>query len=208
MRRALAGLKRYIATPMVSSYRTFDYLPTSVLPDQKLVVFARDDDAFLGVLQSNVLRLWTVATCSWIGAGNDVTYSNTAVFETFPFPAGLTPAVPSGQWNVDSRTRPIAKAASNLKALRDNWLYPAGLIRRESEVAPGYPDRIIPVDAKAAEELEQRTLGNLYADPPTWLRDAHRKLDEAVAVAYGWPIGLSDDEVIARLLALNLQRSS
>jgi hypothetical protein len=50
MRRAMAGLRRYIATPMVSSYRTFDFLPSILLPDQKLVVFSRDDDAFLGIL--------------------------------------------------------------------------------------------------------------------------------------------------------------
>jgi hypothetical protein len=54
MRKALTGLDRYIATPMVSSYRTFDYLPVSVLPDQKLVVFSRSDEAFLGILQSRV----------------------------------------------------------------------------------------------------------------------------------------------------------
>ncbi|TBY61018.1 hypothetical protein E0H46_30280 [Rhizobium leguminosarum bv. viciae] len=32
MRKALVGLKQYIATAMVSSYRTFDYLPASMLP--------------------------------------------------------------------------------------------------------------------------------------------------------------------------------
>ena len=182
MRRVLEGLTRYIATPMVSSYRTFDYLPASMLPDQKLVVFGRDDDAFLGILQSRLHYLWTVATCSWIGAGNDVTYSNTAVFETFPFPSGLTPAVPVEGWNTDARAGEISKAAINLKTLRDNWLYPAALIKREPEAASGYPDRLLPIDTKASEEMERRTLGALYADPPTWLKNAHRALDEAVAL--------------------------
>jgi hypothetical protein len=36
---------------------------------------------------------------------------------------------------------------------------------------------------------------------------AHKRLDEAVSAAYGWPADLSDDELLARLLALNLQRS-
>jgi hypothetical protein len=35
----------------------------------------------------------------------------------------------------------------------------------------------------------------------------HRELDEAVAAAYGWPADLSDDEVLKRLLDLNLARA-
>lgn len=40
-----------------------------------------------------------------------------------------------------------------------------------------------------------------------WLDLAHRKLDEAVFAAYGWPVDLSDDEVLERLLALNRERA-
>ncbi|MFZ5911641.1 MAG: hypothetical protein ACOYYU_16625 [Chloroflexota bacterium] len=35
----------------------------------------------------------------------------------------------------------------------------------------------------------------------------HRKLDEAVFVACGWPSDLSDEEILERLLALNLERA-
>ncbi|WP_210267748.1 class I SAM-dependent DNA methyltransferase [Rhizobium ruizarguesonis] len=208
MRKSLAGLKQYVATPMVSSYRTFDYLPVSMLPDQKLVVFAREDDSFLGVLQSKVHHIWTIATCSWIGAGNDVTYSNTAVFETFPFPDGLTPAHSAKEWAADPRAQAIALAAKELKSLRDEWLHPTSLIRREPEVSAGYPERILPVDKEAAVELAQRTLGALYSAPPAWLKNAHAKLDQAVLLAYGWPINISDEDIVAKLLALNLARSS
>ena len=64
------------------------------------------------------------------------------------------------------------------------------------------------MDDKAAATLRQRTLTNLYNERPTWLSNAHRALDEAVAEAYGWPANLSDDEVLSRLLALNLERAS
>ena len=37
---------------------------------------------------------------------------------------------------------------------------------------------------------------------------AHRKLDAAVFAAYGWPVDLSDDDILARLLALNLERAT
>ncbi|MBI5564322.1 MAG: hypothetical protein HY870_05475 [Chloroflexi bacterium] len=35
-----------------------------------------------------------------------------------------------------------------------------------------------------------------------------RVLDAAVFAAYGWPSDLSDDEILARLLALNLKRAA
>jgi len=56
--------------------------------------------------------------------------------------------------------------------------------------------------------LNQRTLTNLYNRRPDWLDQAHRRLDAAVFDAYGWPHDLSDDEILARLLALNLERAA
>jgi hypothetical protein len=41
----------------------------------------------------------------------------------------------------------------------------------------------------------------------TWLDQAHQRLDGAVHAAYGWPYPLRDEEVLERLLALNLSRS-
>ena len=58
-----------------------------------------------------------------------------------------------------------------------------------------------------ARELNKRTLTNLYNQRPAWLGHAHRRLDESVAAAYGLPADLPDEEILARLLALNLERS-
>jgi hypothetical protein len=82
------------------------------------------------------------------------------------------------------------------------------LVRREPEVVPGYPDRIVPLDHNAAAILSKRTLTNLYNEQPAWLQHAHRALDDAVAAAYGWPANLFDEEVLARLFALNQERAS
>lgn len=76
------------------------------------------------------------------------------------------------------------------------------------EVVPGYPDRLLPVDDHAAAELKKRTLTNLYNQRPTWLANAHRILDEAIAAAYGWPADLSDEDILRRLLALNRERAN
>ena len=56
-------------------------------------------------------------------------------------------------------------------------------------------------------DLNKRTLTNLYNERPAWLDAAHKRLDAAVFDAYGWPHDLSDEEILARLLALNLERA-
>jgi hypothetical protein len=68
-----------------------------------------------------------------------------------------------------------------------------------------YP-RVVPRDADCAEQLARPTLTNLYNERPAWLDLAHRRLDAAVFAAYNWPVDLSDDELLARLLELNLER--
>jgi hypothetical protein len=68
-----------------------------------------------------------------------------------------------------------------------------------------YP-RLEPRDAECAAKLKQRTLTNLYNERPAWLDLAHHRLDAAVAAAYGWPADLTDDQILEKLLALNLER--
>ena len=57
-------------------------------------------------------------------------------------------------------------------------------------------------------DLRRRTLTNLYNEYErhTWLVNVHERLDAAVADAYGWDADLSDEQVLERLLALNLER--
>jgi len=70
-----------------------------------------------------------------------------------------------------------------------------------------YP-RIVPRDEECARDVKKRTLTNLYNQRPTWLDLAHKKLDEAVFAAYNWDPGTSDEQLLAKLLELNLQRAS
>ena len=70
-----------------------------------------------------------------------------------------------------------------------------------------YP-RIVAKDEECAKQLKKRTLTNLYNERPTWLDLAHRKLDEAVFAAYGWDPGMGDEELLGRLLELNLERAA
>ena len=213
MRKALAGMPRYIATPKVSRHRFFVLQDRSVLASNLVIAIARDDLTSLGVLSSSVHEVWSLKLGQWIGVGNDPTYTPTSTFETFPFPEGLTPNVPAADYADDPCAQAIAKAAARLTELRENWLNPPDLVKRVPEVVPGYPDRILPVDEKAGAILKKRTLTNLYNERPAWLDHAHRDLDRAVAAAYGWEADfeaglLTDDEILKRLFELNQERAA
>ena len=220
MRRALKPLTRYIATIAHSKHRFFVWLPTAVCPDQALIIIARSDDTTFGILHSRFHELWSLSLCTWLGVGNDPRYTPTTCFETFPFPAGLTPrdtAPVAGQSSPPCMAGEIvaaniAAAARRLNELRENWLNPPEwvdwVITPEEEKA-GFPKRPVAKPGHEAD-LKKRTLTNLYNTRPAWLDLAHKALDQAVAEAYGWPdysAETPDDEILRRLLALNLERS-
>jgi len=208
---AIGHKSRYIVTPTVSKHRVFSWCPAPVCPDHQLIVTARDDDTTFGILHSRMHEVWSLGLCTWLGVGNDPRYTPSTTFETFPFPVGLTPDTPAATYAADPRAISIANAARRLNEHRENWLNPADLVQRVPEVVSGYPDRIIPVDEKAAAILKRRTLTNLYNERPTWLDLAHRDLDKAVAAAYGWTDwgeGLADDVILERLFRLNQERAA
>ncbi|MBI1880635.1 MAG: class I SAM-dependent DNA methyltransferase, partial [Chloroflexi bacterium] len=181
LRSAIQNLTRCIVTPEVAKHRLFIWMNTDVIPDHTLHVIARGDDYFFGVVHSHIHEVWSLAQGARMGAGNDPRYSSSRTFETFPFPWP-----PGREPQDDPRVEAIAPAAHELVEKRDNWLNPPGA---------------------SEEELKKRTLTNLYNQRPTWLDLAHQKLDRAVFAAYGWPDNLSDEEILARLLALNLERA-
>jgi type II restriction/modification system DNA methylase subunit YeeA len=179
MRKAVEGLGRFVVTPRVSKHRLFAWVAAQALIDSAAFLFARDDDYFFGVMHSRAHELWALRLGTSLE--DRPRYTPTTCFETFPFPW------PPGQEPADDpRVGAIAQAARELVQLRDAWLNP-----------PGASDA----------ELKKRTLTNLYNARPTWLDNAHRKLDAAVCAAYGWPATLSDEEILEQLLALNLARA-
>jgi len=76
---------------------------------------------------------------------------------------------------------------------------------REVTVASGDSQTSGDVQPKADKK---RTLTNLYNQRPTWLDLAHKRLDNAVFAAYGWKSDLSDEEILEKLLALNLAQAT
>ena len=140
MWRALEGLARCIATPGVAKHRLFAWLDSRICPDHRLILIARDDDTTFGILHSRFHQAWSLRLCSWHGVGNDPVYNPTAVFQTFPFPEGLSPDIPAADYAVDPRARAIAEAARRVVELRDRWLNPPEWAEWVDEPVPGFPE--------------------------------------------------------------------
>jgi type II restriction/modification system DNA methylase subunit YeeA len=219
MRDATTTLSRFVATPVLSKHRLFVWMGIPTLADKQLAVLARSDDYFFGVVHSRVHEEWARATGTQLReAESGFRYTPTTCFETFPFPSPT-----------DVQREAIAAAARELDALRSRWLNPPEWVKEDVLEFPASVDgpwarlvrdpntggigtaryvRLVPVDEKAGQALKKRTLTNLYNERPTWLANAHRTLDEAVFAAYGWPPSLTDDELLAKLLELNLAMSA
>ncbi|MFQ5434518.1 MAG: class I SAM-dependent DNA methyltransferase, partial [Anaerolineae bacterium] len=84
MRQAIDPLARYIATPTVAKHRVFVWLTKEILPDHQLIVFARDDDYFFGVLHSRLHEIWSLRMGTSLE--DRPRYTPTTTFQTFPFP--------------------------------------------------------------------------------------------------------------------------
>lgn len=216
MRAALKLLPRFLTTVAVSKHRLFVWMKAPTLPDHAVFAFAREDDYFMGILHSRFHEVWALKLGTRLETRPR--YTPTTSFETFPFPEA----------NEQQKTD-IAAAAKELNALRENWLNPpewtltrellfqgssdgpwSRFVHARNERGVGtvrYP-RIEPRDDECAEKLAKRTLTNLYNERPPWLANAHANLDAAVAVAFGFPVDLSDEAILERLLALNRQRVS
>jgi type II restriction/modification system DNA methylase subunit YeeA len=219
MREALPLYQRYIATPVVSKFRLFIFLDIAVHPDAKVIAIARDDDYIFGVLHSKTHAVWASKKGNKHGVGNDLTYNINECFVTFPFPW------PPGQEPSEAENEhvfAIAQAARHLVQFRQAWLNPP-----PKDIGTIIPERII----------KQLTLTNLYnalthyrdeyknkmRDRGKWntvvkgiitldqieeLDYIHNELDTAVLAAYGWPHNLTDEQILERLLALNLERAA
>ena len=218
MVQAIGDRRRFAITPHVSKHRIFAWAEACIRPSNLLIAVATDKDFHLGVLQSRVHEIWSLAQETQLRekeSGNR--YTPTTCFETFPFPSTTT-----------GQEADIACPAKELDDLRSRWLNPPEWTKTEVLEFPGSvagpwaryvvdPDshgvgtvrwpRVVPKDADCAASLSKRTLTNLYNERPAWLDLTHKKLDAAVFAAYGWNPSNSDDELLTNLLALNLQRA-
>ena len=215
---------RYLATPRVSKFRIYRWYNCNVLPDDGVFVFTRSDDYFFGILQSKIHDGWAIRQGTHLGP--TPRYTPTTCFETFPFPepteaqrAKISEAARNlneqrenwlnpPDWTKTDHLEFPATVGGPWSRYIDPNTHETRTFRGESfEVGTARWPRIVPRNADYAKMLKsQRTLTKLYNDRPTWLALAHDRLDESVATAYGWPAKMTDEEILAALLELNLSR--
>lgn len=189
LRKALAGLPRFIATVETAKYRTFQFLDETIAPDNKLICIALPNAFHLGVLSSQTHHAWALASGSQLGP--TPVYVKTISFEAFPFPA----ASPEQQAR-------IAQLAEQLDAHRKRQqaahpdLTLTGMYNVLAKLRSGEP-----LTAKDKTIHEQGLVAIL--------RQLHDELDAAVLTAYGWSdLAPNDnDALLERLVALNAERS-
>jgi hypothetical protein len=190
LRPALAELSRYIVTVETSRRRFFVFLDETILPDNKLIAIALDDAYYLGVLSSHIHITWAMAAGSWLGVGNDSVYVKTACFEKFPFPATSDAQ--------QARIRAVAEELDKHRK-RQQAAHPRLTLTDIYNVL----DKLRRGEALTARERQVHEQGLASV-----LRQLHDELDAAVTEAYGWPADLSDEEILARLVALNAERAA
>ncbi len=230
MRDALSKLSRYIATPRVAKHRIFAWLDGNILPDAQLVVFARDDDYFFGVLHSKVHENWSRRKGTQLrDAESGFRYTSTTTFETFPLPwrPGDEPAT-------DLNYQAIAHAAKSLNEFRVDWQNPSDEYirgstafikrtltnlynclelyrekikgkKRSEEIWRQEMLLLFKVKEKAKKQLPVTLIASL--DEIETLDSLHTELDNAVLGAYGWSKTISDENILEGLLKLNLERA-
>lgn len=188
LRPALKDLSRYIATVDTARHRIFSFVAPEVIVDDKVVVIASSDAFHLGILQSRQHVAWMMAQGNWLGVGNDPVYAKTQAFDPFPFPAA-TPAQKAEiaaiaeELDAHRKTRLAAHSHLTLTALYNVLV----------AVRSGTP--------LTAAERDVHDAGQISI-----LRVLHDRLDATVAAAYAWPADLPDDEIVARVVALNAER--
>ena len=191
LRKALRGVTRYIATIETAKHRVFQFLPTTILPDNMLVCIALDDAYALGVLSSRLHVPWAIASGGRLGMGDDPRYSKSRCFDPFPFPADVSEALMAK----------IRAEAEALDALRKRVLanHDDLTLTRLYNVLEALKE------GRALTEAERDMHGRGLV---TLIRQHHDAIDALVAQAYGWPADLSDEDILTRLVALNQKRAA
>jgi hypothetical protein len=189
-RSASNNIKRYIATCRTAKFRVFGFLPSSFIPDAKVVAIALDDYYYLGVLSSKIHVDWAMATGAWLGVGNDSNYNHSDCFGKFPFP----------NTTVEQKQQ-IRIIAENLDSHRKGQqaLYPTLTITDMYNVM----EKLRTGEALNAKDhmIHEQGLVSI-------LLQLHKELDAAVATAYGWSANLTEQEILEKLVALNKERAA
>lgn len=187
LRNSQKGIARQIATVMTSKHRFFVFLSTTFLPDQTTVAIAMENAEYLAVLSSRPHIVWALAQGGTLE--DRPRYNKSRCFDPFPFPDPTD----------DQRTR-LRALGEELDAhrKRQQAAHPKLTLTQMYNVLEKLRAGET-IEGKDREIYDQGLIGIL--------KDLHDQIDAAVAEAYGWPVDLSDEDILFRLVALNKKRA-
>ena len=187
LRRSQEGIERFVGTVLTSKHRFFVFLPVEVLPDQTIVAISHSDAAIFAVLSSKQHLLWSLSTGGTLE--DRPRYLKTTCFDPFPFPDLTDPQrIYLRQLGEDLDAHRKRQQAAHPK-LTLTQMYNVLEKLRAGDM----------IEGKDKDIYDQGLIGIL--------RDLHDQIDAAVADAYGWPVDLSDEDILLRLVALNKKRA-
>lgn len=189
LRKAMAGISRYIATIETAKHRVFQFLPVSILPDNKLACIALDDAYFLGVSSSRFHVSWALEVGGLLE--DRPVYVKSQCFDPFPFPADVPEPLKA---RIRAEAEKLDATRKQVLAAHDD-LTLTGLYNVLEALKSGR--------ALTDKERDMHDRGLV-----TLIRQHHDAIDAAVAEAYGWPADLSDEDILTRLVALNKTRAA
>jgi type II restriction/modification system DNA methylase subunit YeeA len=99
-------ISRYIACARVTRRQIFEFVASNIHPNDKLQVFALEDDYSFGIISSGMHWEWFKAKCTTLKA--DYNYNSESIWETFSFPQSPTLV----------QVKKVAAAAVKLRQLR------------------------------------------------------------------------------------------
>lgn len=102
---SIFGRTKILVCAQTSKYRTFTFLPSNMIYDQKLIVFAMDNYFAFSVMHSRIHELWAL----YFGSSLEdrPVYTPSDCFETFPFPPG---------WESDARLEEAGRVYYEFRA--------------------------------------------------------------------------------------------
>ncbi|WOD37217.1 Eco57I restriction-modification methylase domain-containing protein [Nodosilinea sp. E11] len=103
--KAVSDLDKVLVCGQTSKYRTFTFLPSNYVFDQKLIVFALSSFTAFASLHSRLHEIWAIFLGSTMK--DDPVYTPSDSFETFPFPEN---------WETDPTLEAIGKTYYDYRA--------------------------------------------------------------------------------------------
>jgi hypothetical protein len=140
------------------------------------------------VLSSSIHLTWFLRLCGTLE--DRPRYNNSLIFDPFPFPLCDNA--------LKTRIRTVAEELDAFRKARQEE-HPGLTLTQMYNVL----EKIKAGAALNADEERIRQQGIVNT-----LKDYHDDLDRFVFQAYGWPQDLSDEEILARLVALNAERAA